>query len=254
MASEDSRRSFGDVEKGSETRPILHGQYLDDVERASHENQALLSKVDSTAYEQTQDILTSKAKQYGGYYKSDAVGSRVNASKVLLWVGAFVGGVVATLVLQAVFPVPQPPTSRYSKAVGQNQAENVAPSSVRHFPPIKPSNWDPEKFPTNVGFEGPTPTGVEPGLAATAPAYPVHTGVPNLLGPTAIKGSKGKEGFDIFKHWGNLSPWYSVPSANFGLPGTSPEAPEGCRITGLHFVHRHGARYPTSDSELWSVR
>ncbi|KAG8934951.1 hypothetical protein FRC02_008933 [Tulasnella sp. 418] len=243
MSSEGPRRSLGDVEKGSEARPIAHGQYLDDVERASHEDQALLSSADSTAYDQTQDI--SKAKPYGCCHKSDGVVSRVNVSRVLLWVGAFVGGVVATLVVQAVFPA-RPPVVGYSRIVSQNQAGNAAASSVRHFPPIKPSNWDPEKFPTNIGFEGPTPTGVEPGLVATAPAYPVHTGAPNLLGPTTIKGSKGKEGFDIFKHWGNLSPWYSVPSANFGLPETSPEAPEGCKITGLHFVHRHGARYPTS--------
>lgn len=45
------------------------------------------------------------------------------------------------------------------------------------------------------------------------------------------------------------SPWYSVPSSTFGLPDASAEAPEGCRIVGLHFLHRHGARYPTSSKE-----
>ncbi|KAF8898866.1 histidine phosphatase superfamily [Infundibulicybe gibba] len=34
----------------------------------------------------------------------------------------------------------------------------------------------------------------------------------------------------------------------FGLPGASPLVPEGCEITQVHLLHRHGARYPTSDA------
>jgi len=52
--------------------------------------------------------------------------------------------------------------------------------------------------------------------------------------------------FDIKKYWGNLSPWYSVSSADYGLPDTSPSIPAGCDITQLHLLYRHGARYPTS--------
>lgn len=58
------------------------------------------------------------------------------------------------------------------------------------------------------------------------------------------KGKHRKEKFDLFKSWGNLSPWYTVPSHTFGLQ-SSPSVPDSCVITGLHFLHRHGARYPT---------
>jgi hypothetical protein len=52
--------------------------------------------------------------------------------------------------------------------------------------------------------------------------------------------------FDITKYWGNLSPWYSVRSDEYGLPGASPLTPAGCSVTQLHLLYRHGARYPTS--------
>jgi len=41
------------------------------------------------------------------------------------------------------------------------------------------------------------------------------------------------------------SPWYSIPSKTFGLD-TSPDVPDGCAVTALHLLHRHGARYPTT--------
>jgi hypothetical protein len=43
-----------------------------------------------------------------------------------------------------------------------------------------------------------------------------------------------------------LSPWYSVSSADYGLPDASPLVPDGCDITQMHLLYRHGARYPTS--------
>jgi hypothetical protein len=43
-----------------------------------------------------------------------------------------------------------------------------------------------------------------------------------------------------------LSPWYSVRSADYGLPNASPLIPDGCDITQMHLLYRHGARYPTS--------
>jgi hypothetical protein len=115
-------------------------------------------------------------------------------------------------------------------------------ASAGHFPPSKPTNAYPSLFPSNVGYPGPTPTGVEPGVVATAPAYPQHTGAPGLLLPQKIKG-KTSGSFDLFKSWGNLSPWYTVPSSEFGLDGATPAAPDQCRVTGLHVLHRHGARY-----------
>jgi hypothetical protein len=52
--------------------------------------------------------------------------------------------------------------------------------------------------------------------------------------------------FDITKYWGNLSPWYSVSSADYGLPDASPLIPEGCNIVQMYLLYRHGARYPTT--------
>lgn len=114
-----------------------------------------------------------------------------------------------------------------------------------HFPPCSPTNAYPSLFPSDVGYPGPTPTGVEPGIVATARAYPQHTGAPGLLLPQKIKGGTNGGSFDLFRSWGNLSPWSSVPSATFGLEGTSPVAPDQCNITGVHMLQRHGARYPT---------
>jgi hypothetical protein len=37
-----------------------------------------------------------------------------------------------------------------------------------------------------------------------------------------------------------------VRSSDYGLPDASPLAPEGCDITQMHLLYRHGARYPTS--------
>lgn len=53
--------------------------------------------------------------------------------------------------------------------------------------------------------------------------------------------------FNPLRYWGNLGPWFSVGGA-FGLPETSPQVPQGCELTQVHLLHRHGARYPTSGS------
>ncbi|EDR10844.1 phytase, partial [Laccaria bicolor S238N-H82] len=136
----------------------------------------------------------------------------------------------------------------------------VGSTEVHHFPPTKPTNAYPSQFPTNVGYAGGTPTGAEPAVIATAPSYPIQKGQcsnklitpesfqPALSGakkPEAgVKGKKSKA-FNLLRSWGNLSPWYSVDRGTFGLD-SGPEIPETCRITGLHFLHRHGARYPTA--------
>jgi len=52
--------------------------------------------------------------------------------------------------------------------------------------------------------------------------------------------------FEIAKYWGNLSPWYSVSSSDYGLPDASPLVPHGCNIVQMHLLYRHGARYPTT--------
>ncbi|KIJ33558.1 hypothetical protein M422DRAFT_35479 [Sphaerobolus stellatus SS14] len=128
-------------------------------------------------------------------------------------------------------------------------ADPWAGSTLIHpFPPTSPTNVFPSLFPSNVGYAGPTPTGAEPAVAVTA-GYPIHTGAPHLVEPGTLGKTMAKSsGFDIFKKWGNLSPWYSNERGAFGLD-SSPEPPETCSITGLHFLHRHGARYPTA----WSA-
>lgn len=110
-----------------------------------------------------------------------------------------------------------------------------------------------------VGFPGPTPTGVEPFAIQTAPAYPYNQGVAAawpLAAPQPHSNGSGSSnsnsstvtgsGFDITKYWGNLSPWYSVRSSDYGLPNASPLAPNGCTITQMMLLYRHGARYPTT--------
>lgn len=103
---------------------------------------------------------------------------------------------------------------------------------------VKP---DPASFPTNIGYAGPTPTGKEAALLATAPAQPIHTAVAPLLPPQ----QKTTSGFSIMQHWGNLSPYYSVDS--HGLPETDGLVPDHCELRSLHWLQRHGARYPTTD-------
>jgi hypothetical protein len=43
-----------------------------------------------------------------------------------------------------------------------------------------------------------------------------------------------------------LAPWYSVSSADYGLPDASPLVPDGCNVVQVHLLYRHGARYPTT--------
>ncbi|KAJ4470623.1 histidine phosphatase superfamily [Lentinula edodes] len=124
-------------------------------------------------------------------------------------------------------------------------------TQIHAFPPPSPTNAFPSLFPTNVGYAGGTPTGAEPALIATAPQYPIHTGAAQLVKPETL-GDKGNDkkkekgdSWDLFKHWGNLAPWYSNERGTFGLD-SGPGTPDTCRVTGLHFLHRHGARYPTA--------
>lgn len=100
-----------------------------------------------------------------------------------------------------------------------------------------------------IGFPGPTPTGVEPAAIQTAKAYPYNDGNANqfpLIKPQPHGSSYESPKFDISKYWGNLSPWYSLRSSDYGLPDASPLVPEGCDITQVHLLYRHGARYPTN--------
>ncbi|EIW65622.1 hypothetical protein TREMEDRAFT_36131 [Tremella mesenterica DSM 1558] len=93
----------------------------------------------------------------------------------------------------------------------------------------------------SIGYAGPTPTGVEAALLVTAPAPPMMTAIVPLVPPQTHTTSS----FSIMQHWGHLSPYYSVSS--HGLPETNSLIPEQCQLKSLHWLQRHGARYPTSD-------
>jgi hypothetical protein len=77
-------------------------------------------------------------------------------------------------------------------------------------------------------------------LLATAPAAPMYTGISPLIQPKIKHGSD----FNIMQSWGNLSPYASVES--HGLPESNGLIPEKCELEELHWLQRHGARYPTS--------
>ncbi|KAI1332493.1 phosphoglycerate mutase-like protein [Xylariaceae sp. FL0255] len=128
----------------------------------------------------------------------------------------------------------------------------AAGSAVSNVFPPESTTIDSVLFPPEsvVGFPGPTPTGVEPAVVQTAPAYP-SLNSPGSQFPLLTPEPHGpvvSEDFDIAKYWGNLSPWFSVSSADYGLPDASPLAPEGCSVTQVQLLYRHGARYPTSGS------
>ena len=166
---------------------------------------------------------------------------------------AFLAGVVTTCVFLAQPQVGiRHSAANFKRSAGQDLAERAEPwvgsTEVHSYPPTKPTNYDPALFPPNVGYPGPTPTGAEPALLATAPAYPSSSPAQGLL---VVPPGFSKTGFDILKKWGNLSPWYSNPVGTFGVE-TGPEIPPGCSVTALHLLHRHGARYPTTDSEYLS--
>ena len=164
---------------------------------------------------------------------------------------AFLAGVITTRLL---FVHPHPgfgahgPSSKFRRSAEDlaARAEPWVGSTVVHsYPPTSPTNDNPLLFPSDVGFPGPTPTGDEPAVVATAPAYPQDFGGQGLLiVPDDL--SDGK--FNLLEKWGNLSPWRSNPPGTFGVK-SGPETPQGCSVTGLHLLHRHGARYPTGDSQ-----
>ncbi|KAG9021400.1 hypothetical protein FS837_007301, partial [Tulasnella sp. UAMH 9824] len=258
-----------DVERANRegSRPVAHEQYpAHDINADQFGEKHGLLQDSSVLFSSSKAVTLGMDKEAHGErglsatYSSWKPSSKARWGQFLTCSGAALAGVLATLTVQQLTQssMPSSYTGRSSSSSsGANLAAPVAPTGF-HFPPASPTNGQYTKyFPSNIGYPGTTVTGNEAALVQTAPAYPVHTGAPNLVGPESIGGAKGgndasdatstgKKPFDVFKYWGNLSPWYSVPSSTFGLPDTSAEAPEGCRIVGLHFLHRHGARYPTS--------
>lgn len=144
---------------------------------------------------------------------------------------------------------------------------DIGSTHTHAWPPHAPTNAIPSLFPTKVGYPGPAETGAEPGLVLTAGEgmYPSWKGTEGLARPPVWEGAeeelpvwieedvgRKKESFNIFKNWGNLTPFHSVPSDSFGIKSdTGPEVPSGCTLKGVHILHRHGARYPTGWGTLF---
>lgn len=159
---------------------------------------------------------------------------------------AYGAGILSVLLVRSALPIPH--CSQHVNALHPSVAAHAGSTEVHEYPPPSPTNAFPDLFPSNVGHAGPTPTGAEPALVVTAPEYPVHTGAPNLP-PPQVLGKESKK-FDIFTHWGNLSPWFTVEPGTFGVH-SGPRPPTGCRIASLYLLHRHGARYPTGSSKAY---
>ncbi|KAG9313679.1 histidine phosphatase superfamily [Chiua virens] len=174
---------------------------------------------------------------------------------------SFAGGIAACLALQLslfgtrCFSTRDQTISTVTS--GSDTADVFAPpwvgsTTVHNYPPPSPTNEYPDMFPTNVGYPGGTPTGAEPALIATAPSQPLQTGAAQLVAPEYSTFPGRPESpipndrpFNLFRSWGNLSPWYSVPRGAFGID-EGAEPPAECDIKGVHILHRHGARYPTA--------
>ncbi|KAL5514623.1 hypothetical protein ACEPAG_1939 [Sanghuangporus baumii] len=134
---------------------------------------------------------------------------------------AFAASSFAGETTSAVLPVPN--------------ATNAAPVFDSFFPDA-----------SAVGFAGPTPTGDEAELIATATSFPKVTNAVPLVNPSTFDETNSSEPFDVLHSLGNLSPMFSVDT--FGLDNASMLIPQGCELTQVHLLHRHGARYPTSGS------
>ncbi|OSC99507.1 phosphoglycerate mutase-like protein [Trametes coccinea BRFM310] len=123
-------------------------------------------------------------------------------------------------------------------------------TSTAVFPPPGATNTAVDSYfpgPAEVGHAGPTPTGDEPFVLATAPAAPQKEDIYPLIDPVQPQAPVQKPAFDVARSWGNLSPWFSVGD-KWGLSDASATVPTGCELTQVHLLHRHGARYPTSGS------
>ncbi|KAG2091004.1 phosphoglycerate mutase-like protein [Suillus discolor] len=173
-------------------------------------------------------VFTPDVKRMGGVYLGDSspplYSSSARRSLFLRVSAAFFAGFLICLAVVARYTSNQSclPFSALSALLPMD----VGTPEWHQYPPAEPTNAFPSAFPSNVGYPGPTQAGAEPGVAATAPAYPLHS-----------------NDFNIFRSWGSSSPWYSIPRGKFGVD-SSPEAPDTCNITGVHLLHRHGARYP----------
>ena len=152
------------------------------------------------------------------------------------------------------------PLRYFSVAADISASTFAGATTAFQYPPnvtALPTSYFPDE--SQVGFGGPTPStshfsychsliqllflaGDEAAAIETAPAIPPVDDIYPLVAPAAA--NSNAEEFDVLGYLGNLSPMKSVPS--FNLPKASPQIPEGCALSQVHLLHRHGARYPTS--------
>jgi hypothetical protein len=59
------------------------------------------------------------------------------------------------------------------------------------------------------------------------------------------EGSLAPQELYMAENWGKLSPFSPLDPGTFGLPKASHVAPDGCAISAVHILLRHGARYPS---------
>lgn len=198
--------------------PEVYAPISTNDEDEASEAHALLASHNHDSSQST--MFTDKESEAGlsyaqkPLYREDAMSRRAKWVTAGISTATFGAGILACLAIQAIV-IPGGPFRRTSSTanplsagVQYDVAANAAASSTFHFPPASPTNGQyATYFPTNVGYAGPTPTGNEAGLIETGPAYPVHTGAPNLVGPSSLGGAKQDKSskFDIFKNWGNLT-------------------------------------------------
>ncbi|MBW0530499.1 hypothetical protein O181_070214 [Austropuccinia psidii MF-1] len=136
--------------------------------------------------------------------------------------------------------------------INPNHNHNPNPNH-NHNPNPNPNQviFDQNSFPNihQTGFLGPSSIGKEPSLIYSAhqPQLEDHYPILNPHLNSTYHLDINFNDFKPIKSWGNLSPFHSLHPTNFGIK-FAPFVPTGCSIDQVHLLHRHGARYPTSDS------
>lgn len=107
-------------------------------------------------------------------------------------------------------------------------------------------------FPTDVGYLGTTKQGTVQPFLVNTDSQLNSTQDNAAIGPSAyerrFRAIDDDDGsFDIWSNLGNTSPYAS--SKLFNETKQYADLEPGCAVTGVHLLHRHGARFPTSSAE-----
>ncbi|KAF7292511.1 Acid phosphatase [Mycena kentingensis (nom. inval.)] len=154
------------------------------------------------------------------------------------------------LALSAVLVGADHPTGNCQGSTNQQASSFAGATTTFAFPPSGATvTENADSFPdkTKVNLFGPTPTGDEALVLATAPVAPPYVHDFPLVEP-GTEDARNSSDFSVLHSWGNLSPFRSPDASHptsFGIRNSSPRIPAGCQLTQVHLLHRHGARYPT---------